>query len=231
MARFDASQVENYKTGGVGSFFSLANDKDYATVRFMYNDINDVELFSVHEIEVNGQTQWVDCLRTYDQPVDACPLCAAGNKIQVKMWVPLYIVETGEVKIWERGRTFLAQIDSAAKRFKPLCSSTFDIERNGKKGDQNTTYALIAMDKDDTKLEDLPELPNVVGSIVKELTFEQLSEYVNTGKISGLQTENKRNPAADRRPASNTGEQVITRRSQPRTRSSAANEQPVTDIF
>lgn len=231
MARFDASQVDNYKTGGSGSFFGLANDKDYATVRFMYNDIKDVELFSVHEIEVNGQTQWVDCLRTYDEPVDNCPLCAAGNKLNVKMWVPLYIVETGEVKIWERGRTFVSQLDSASRRFNPLCSSTFDIERNGKKGDQNTTYALIAMQKDDTTLADLPEVPNVVGTVVKQLTFEQLSEYVNTGKIAGLQTEAKRNPAADRRPASNVGEQVVTRRSQPRTRTASTTEQPQTDVF
>ena len=113
MARFQAKDVENYKTSNGGSFFSLANDKDYARVRLMYNDMNDVELFSVHEVEVNGQTYWVNCLREYDQPVDDCPLCKAGNRLQVKMWVPLYLVDTDEVKIWERGRTFISKLESA----------------------------------------------------------------------------------------------------------------------
>lgn len=234
MARFKADQVDNYKPAGSGSFFSLANDKDYETVRFMYNDMNDVEMFSVHEIEVNGQTYWVNCLREYDEPVDNCPLCASGNKIQVKMWVPLYIEKTGEVKIWERGRTFVAQLDSASRRFSPLASAIFDIERNGKKGDQSTTYALINIGRDEKKLEELPELPNIVGTVVREFTFEQLEEYLQTGKIAELANNNNnsqtRNPAADRRPASNAGDTVVTRRAQARTRSTN-DGQPRTDAF
>ncbi len=232
MARFRADQVDNYKPAGNGSFFSLANDGDYERVRLMYNDMNDVELFSVHEIDLgNGQTQWVNCLREYDEPVDNCPLCAAGNKLQVKMWVPLYIENTGEVKVWERGRTFVAQIESSARRFNPLASTIFEIERNGKKGDQNTTYALINVDRDDKTLDQLPEVPQVVGGIVKEYTFEQLEDYLQTGKVPGNDTNNvqTRNPATDRRPASNT-EQPVTRRSQPRTRT-ASDSQPRTDVF
>lgn len=229
MARFNASQADNYKPAGTGSFFSLANDKDFETVRFMYNNMDDVEAFSVHEVEVNGQTQWVNCLREYDQPVDNCPLCAAGNKLQVKMWVPLYIVKTGEVKIWERGRTFISQLDTASRRFNPLVSGVFDIERQGKKGDQNTTYSLINIDKDDTQLADLPELPEVMGSIVKEFTFEELQNYLQTGTLPGS-NDNKpqtRNPATDRRPS--TSNEQVTRR-EVRTRSTGAT-QPRTDVF
>lgn len=226
MARFKAELVEQYKpVGAGGSFFSLANDKDYETVRLMYNDMNDVELFSVHEIEVNGQTQWVNCLREYDEPVDKCPLCAAGNRLQVKMWVPLYIENTGEVKVWERGRTFVAQIESSARRFNPLVSTIFEIERNGKKGDQNTTYALVNVGRDDKQLSELPPLPEVVGGIVKEYTFDQLEEFLQTGNVPGQQNNapQTRNPASDRRPASNANEQTVVRR----TRSG----QPATNVF
>lgn len=232
MARFKADQVEQYKTGGAGgSFFSLQNDKDYETVRLMYNDMNDVELFSVHEIEVNGQTQWVNCLREYDEPVDNCPLCAAGNRLQVKMWVPLYMENTGEVKVWERGRTFVAQIESAARRFSPLVSSTFDIERNGKKGDQNTTYALVKVNGEEKTLDQLPPKPQVVGTIVKEYTFDELETYLQTGNVPG-NTNNvqTRNPATDRRPASST-EQPVTRRTQPRTRTESVTVATQTDVF
>lgn len=220
MARFDVSQVDNYKPAGAGSYFSLANDGDYAKVRLMYNDMKDVELFSVHEVEVNGQTYWVNCLREYDQPVDNCPLCAAGNKIQVKMWVPLYLEDTKEVKIWERGRTFVSKLQSAERRFNPLVSNVFEIERNGKKGDQNTTYELIHISQDNKQLQDLPELPQIVGTVVKELTFEQLQEFLETGKLPGVESKETRNPATDRRPASNNDSQVV-RRTSARTRTAS----------
>lgn len=230
MARFDVSQLDNYKPSGNGSFFGLANDGDYEQVRLMYNDMNDVELFSVHEVEVNGQSYWVNCLREYDQPVDDCPLCAAGNKIQVKMWVPLYIENTKEVKVWERGRTFVSKLESASRRFTPLVSNIFEIERNGKKGDQNTTYELIHIKRDDVKLDELPELPQIVGTIVKELTREELEDFLATGKLPGTENNTKtRNPGSDRRPASNATETPVRR--QPRTRTSEASEQPRTDVF
>lgn len=223
MARFKAQEVDNYKTSNGGSFFSLANDKDYARVRLLYNDMNDVELFSVHEVEVNGQTYWVNCLREYDQPVDTCPLCKSGNRLQVKMWVPLYMVDTDEVKIWERGRTFISKLESANRRFNPLVSNIFEIERNGKKGDQNTTYELIQVEHDNVSLEELPQAPQVEGTIVKTLTFDELQEFVQTGKLAGATTANAtRNPASDRRPAANT-EQAIPRRTAPRTRTTVEN--------
>lgn len=230
MARFRADQADQYKTNVGGSFFSLANDKDYETVRLMYNSMDDVELFSVHEIEVNGQTYWVNCLREYDEPVDNCPLCKAGNRLQVKMWVPLFLTKTGEVKIWERGRTFLSKLESSARRFNPLVSNIFEIERNGKKGDQNTTYELIQIEHDDITLDSLPELPQVLGTVVKDFTHEQLTEFIATGKLPGLNNAPAtRNPATDRRPSSNN-EQPVTRRSAARTRQ-PGEEYPTTDVF
>ena len=228
MARFKAQDVENYKTSNGGSFFSLANDKDYAKVRLMYNDMNDVELFSVHEVEVNGQTYWVNCLREYDQPVDNCPLCKAGNRLQVKMWVPLYLEDTQEVKIWERGRTFISKLESANRRFNPLVSNIFEIERNGKKGDQNTTYELIQIEHDDVQLGELPQLPQIEGTIVKTLTFDEITEFLQTGKLPGTQSNATRNPASDRRPASN-GEQPVVRRTTARTRGNG--DVPSTNAF
>ena len=42
MARFRASEADNYGGNGGGGFFSLSNDGDTAQVRFMYNGIDDV---------------------------------------------------------------------------------------------------------------------------------------------------------------------------------------------
>jgi len=231
MARFKADQAENYKPAGAGSYFSLENDGDYEQVRLMYNDMNDVDCFSVHEIEVSGNKYWVNCLREYDQPIDDCPLCAAGNKLNVKLWVPLYLKNTKEVKIWERGRTFLSKLESASRRFTPLVSNIFEIERNGKKGDKDTTYELIHISRDAVQLKDLPELPEIVGTIVKELTKEEMEDFLATGKLPSTEankSQQDRNPATDRRSRSNTGEQPIVRR-QVRTREN--NAQAQTDVF
>ena len=140
MARFNAHEVDNYGGQGGGGFFSLKNDKDVATVRFMYNTIDDVEGFAVHEIEVDGRKRYVNCLREYNQPVDDCPLCAAKQRVLAKVFVPVYDEETQEIKIWDRGKTFFSKISSLCARYNPLVSTPFEIERNGKKGDTNTTY-------------------------------------------------------------------------------------------
>ena len=90
MARFNAQEADNYGGQGGGGFFSLKNDKDVATVRFMYNAIEDVEGFAVHEIEVDGRKRYVNCLRDYNQPVDDCPLCAAKQRVIAKVFVYVY---------------------------------------------------------------------------------------------------------------------------------------------
>ena len=77
MATFDVNTADNYGGSGGGSFFSLKDDKDTAQVRFMYNSLEDVVGYAVHEIEVGGKKRYINCLREYNQPVDDCPLCAA----------------------------------------------------------------------------------------------------------------------------------------------------------
>ena len=63
MARFRAEESENYGGNGGGGFFSLKNDGDIGRVRFMYSGIDDVEGFSVHEVQVDGKKRYVNCLR------------------------------------------------------------------------------------------------------------------------------------------------------------------------
>ena len=54
MARFSYEESENY--GNAKSiFFSLKDDKDTAKIRFLYNDINDIQGVSCHEITVNDK--------------------------------------------------------------------------------------------------------------------------------------------------------------------------------
>lgn len=203
MPRFNVKEVDNYGSQGGGGFFSLKNDKDVATVRFMYNTIDDVEGFAVHEIEVDGKKRYVNCLREYNQPIDDCPLCAANSRVIAKIFVKLYDVESGEVKIWDRGKTFFSKLSSLCARYNPLVSTPFEIERNGKKGDTNTTYETYALNTDDITLEDLPEAPPILGTLVLDKTYEELEFYLDNGYFEEdiQKTISQRNPERDRRPS------------------------------
>ena len=119
MAGFNVNQADNYGGQGGGGFFSLRNDKDIAKVRILYQDINDVMGYSVHEVELGGKKRYVNCLREYGDPVDACPFCKAGRFTQVKYFVPIYTesivsngAETpvGSLQTWERGKQFYGKL-------------------------------------------------------------------------------------------------------------------------
>lgn len=200
MARFNAADFDHYGNDSNTKFFALKNDKDVATVRFMYNNVDDIEGYAVHQIELpDGKKRYVSCLRSYNEPVDHCPLCAAGFRVLAKLYVPLYDVDADEVKLWERGKTFYSKLSSLCARYKPLVGGTFEIERNGKPGDTKTSYEVYPVATDETTLTDLPEVPDPVGTIILDKSFEELQDYIETGnlEVSGNTDEEppRRRPA------------------------------------
>ena len=201
MAKFSVNDAENYGGNGGSNFFSLKNDKDVATVRFMYNTIEDVEGYAVHEVEVEGKKRYVNCLRSYNEPVDKCPLCAARYKVLAKLFVMLYDVDAEEVKVWDRGKTFFSKLSSLCARYNPLVSTPFEIERNGKKGDTKTTYETYALDTDETKLEDLPEIPKLLGTLILDKTAEELNYFLDNGVFPGSDEHEQEEQLARRRSA------------------------------
>lgn len=182
MAKIQINEVEHYNNNST-NFFKLENDRDTARVRFMYNDINDVQLDVVHEVEVNGKKRLVNCLRTYDEPVDNCPLCKAGMRPQIKLFVPVYNTDKDEVQFWQKGKTFIAQLNSLCDRYKPLVGTTIEVERNGKKGDQATKYQFFPGSSDSTTLDDLPEIPDTLNSFILNKTYDELSTYARNGSF------------------------------------------------
>lgn len=187
MARFYENDADNYGVSNKSSFFQLKNDKDTARVRFMYRNMEDVFGMAVHEVEVNGKKRYVNCIREYSDPKNVCPFCAA-NKTQIaKVFVPLYDVDEQAVKIWERGKKYLGSLSSICSRYasadKPLCSTVFEIERRGAPRDPATTYQEYNIKTDDTTLEDLPEVPEVLGSIVLDKTAQDMAYYIEHGRF------------------------------------------------
>lgn len=187
MARFRADDAEHYGGQGGGGFFTLRDDKDTAQVRFMYESVDDVEGLSVHVIKEDGddgkeKKHYVNCLRQYNDPIDKCPFCAAQKPVQAKLFVPIYDIESGTTKTWERGKKFFSKMSSICSRYPNLVSHIFTIERNGKAGDQTTSYEIFEDEQDDTKLEDLPEAPSLSG-LVWDKSAEDMEYYLEEGEF------------------------------------------------
>lgn len=181
MARFHADEADKYGGQGGAGYFSLKNDKDVATVRFMYNSIEDVEGYAVHQIEIDGRKRYVNCLREYNQPIDYCPFCKAKMFTSAKLFIPVYSIEDDKVLIWERGKKFISKISSICARYPNVVSHKFEIERNGAKGDTQTTYEIYEVGQDETILEDLPEVQDPLGTVILDKTAEEMEFYLDSG--------------------------------------------------
>ena len=202
MARFNAGDADKYGGNGGGGYFSLKNDRDIATVRFLYNSADDVEGYAVHEVEIDGKKRYVNCLREYNQPIDDCPFCKARKFQVAKLWIPLYNEDEDKVQVWERGKKFFNKLSSVLSRCDadPICSQTFEIERNGKPKDTQTTYEIYqTKDKpDDTVLDDF-DMPNILGGIVLDKSAEDMEFYLEEGYFPPEDDEPVRRRGGSRR--------------------------------
>ncbi len=213
MARFKADEVDHYGGQGGTGFFYLKEDKEVATVRFMYDGIDDVEGMSVHQVEINDKKRYVNCLRNYGDPVDVCPFCKARMFTSAKLFVPIYEEETGDVKIWERGKKFFGKISSICARYPNTVSHKFEIERSGKKGDTSTTYEIYEVGSDDTSLEDLPDVPVILGGLVLDKSADDMEYYLQEGQFPPDDDEPLR-----RRTSNTSDDDAVIRRTPSRRR-------------
>lgn len=183
MARFKVGDEDKFGGQGGGGFFSLKNDKDVARVRFLYSGVDDVEGFSVHQVEVDGKKRYVNCLRDYGEPVDSCPFCAAKMFTTVKYFIPLYNIDADQIQVWERGKKFGSKITSICSRYPNVVSHVFEIERNGKAGDQQTTYEIFETGEDKNVTLDDFEVSNPLGTVVMDKTADEMREYLERGSF------------------------------------------------
>lgn len=219
MARFNAGDVDKYGGNGGGGYFSLKNDRDIATVRFLYNSADDVEGFAVHEVEIDGKKRYVNCLREYNQPIDDCPFCKARKFQVAKLWIPLYNEDEDKVQVWERGKKFFNKLSSVLSRCDadPICSQTFEIERNGKPKDTATTYEIYqTKDKPDDAVLDDFDMPNILGGIVLDKSAEDMEFYLEEGYFPPEDDEPVRRRGSSRRDEEEEDERPARRESSSR---------------
>ena len=211
MASFDFNQVDQLQTSsndGKLTFLKLQDDGWYAKVRFMYGEGESFEVQTVHNVsEEQRKPKYVPCLRGLGDPLEACPLCKAGSKINTQFFIPVYVISivsnvrgvtteepVNQVMVFQKGTTFKAAISSVlrqtAKTGRPIVSSVFNLVRNGAANDQKTTYTAELVGTDDITLAQLPPKPQIKGSyILPDITAQEMQEkYVDKKPVATQQT-------------------------------------------
>lgn len=237
MARFNGNQFENYSSNTGGKFFSLKDDKEVAQVRFLYNGIEDITGIAVHEIQVNGNRRYVSCLREYNEPVDNCPLCQQGSKVIPKLYIPLLVYPQNgepEVQLWERGKAMYNRLSSLASRYQPLCGTLFEIERNGKRGEQTTKYEIYPIETDNCTLEQIinpEEITDPVGTIILDKNYDEIVNFLNTGNFDNGNSNDSYRPRGQQTNVQQNSYQPQRQSQQPYTQHSyQPQQQPVNNV-
>ena len=133
-------------------YLSLKNDGDVAIVRFNIATLADIRIVSKHTVKNSeGRIRNVMCLRpNRAAPIDMCPLCAAGEKIYFKAFIPLirYVEDekggiVAEACLWEQAARMYNDMKTWLDEYGDLRNYVFKIIRRGKPGDTSTTYSIM----------------------------------------------------------------------------------------
>lgn len=195
----EVNKASNNSNEYAVGFFNL-KDGEEAIVRFAITSIDDFELFTVHPITV-GQSSYpnrrVSCLRSNPKtdPMNMCPLCARGEKVQQRMYIKMiqYVNENGQIipkaVVWDRpAYSYAPQIKSYLDNYGPLTNIICKIVRHG--AGLETKYDIIPnlnpqMYSDQIYVKDFSAFSNfkILGRMVLDKSFEDINEFILTGNF------------------------------------------------
>lgn len=183
--------LTEYDKSRYDGLFILRNDKDSANVIFLYRSVSDVLIADAHYIKSADYTGYVHCCGK------GCPACAKGIRVQTKLFIPLYNVESGEVQFWDRNVRFENQLLNDVFKFYPNPSEyLFTITRNGASGDINTTYLIQGVSKNKFKSyneilsENKIAMPDYYNNICKDMDAAELYSALNASSEESVDVDN-----------------------------------------
>lgn len=192
----EATEMQRSQNSNYVESFALKNDGDEAIVRFMHDDVASFDIVTTHSVTINGKFRSVNCLRGPRDPMENCPLCATGANTQNVMFIHLieYIRDDqGNIvpvpKVWSRSLSYATRIKSLINEYGPLSQCLFKIHRNGAAGSRDTSYDILFAPDRIYPSQNYP-IPEGVfdnysatGTIVLDKSFDDLTTFVNTGRM------------------------------------------------
>lgn len=194
MQKLSIFNVGNNVTSGI--YFRLKDNREKATITFLIDDINNVELDLVHPIKMNdGREVNVKCIAELDKDLkvikDTCPLCGEGFKLSEKVAVNVYNHTTKSVQIWQLGKQLIEKLIYLAEKRPDLINHTYEVTRLGAKGDTQTTYEFEYIGKSDKNLFKDLDLIKKNETVYYEKSKEDLEKFLITGDEKIFTRENK----------------------------------------
>lgn len=185
-------------------FFTLKNDRDEAVVRFLYDDVSQFDILTVHDITVNGKFRKVSCLSDPYEPVDKCPMCAAGTASKQRFFIKMlqYVKQPDgsvrvEAKIWERSVQYAVKLKGYLDNYGPLSDMICKVVRHGAAGNMQTDYEIIPnlskqIYPDNVFVKDVSAFDNykILGGLVMDKTADEMRAFLATGSFPQRQQQN-----------------------------------------
>lgn len=206
----EALNTSSNAPGSDVGFFQLKNDGDEAIVRFLCDSVDDFEILTVHNIKLGDKYRKVNCIRDPREPLENCPLCAAGEKINQRFFIKMiqYVpsrdnttgvqILTPKAMVWERAVSYAKTLKSYLDNYGPLSDVICKIIRHGKAGDMQTTYEIVpnlskTVYRDDVYVKDMNLFGdfNALGTFVMDRNYEDIAQFVATGTFPEKQTQPK----------------------------------------
>lgn len=188
--------IKEFAGNGVG-YLQLKEDGSTKRVRFLHTDDNDLDVYVVHEVEVDDRTVNVECLQN-----ESCPLCVV-SKPRVKVFLSAYDPEDDKVVIWERGPAIIDDIFGFIGKYGHLNNRLYEIKRHGKKGDQKTKYQMFPEDKSepvDNHGEPLKPRQDIIArGVVKVWSKEEMELHAAQVAEQSATTEKRNRGGSGRR--------------------------------
>ena len=211
----DSAYSTSNNAGNDINFFTLRNDNDEAIVRFMCDSVEDFEILTVHDIQIGGKYRKINCIRDFRDPVENCPLCASGTKINQRFFIKMIqyekttdpatgnVVVTPKAAVWERSTAYAKTLKSYLDNYGPLSDVICKVIRHGKAGDMQTTYEIVPnlnkmIYKDEIYVKDTNLFGDFTafGTIVMDKTYDEIQQFQMTGQFpQRQQTQTNTTPA------------------------------------
>lgn len=181
-------------SGGLFEFFNLKNDGDFAVVRFLYSDVSEFDIFTCHNVTINGKYRKVSCIREPHDSTEACPLCASGNNISNRFFIKMLeyrMNASGQMEVhpvvWERSMSYASRLKSMLDEYGPLKDCLFKVKRNGAAGSMDTTYDILFCSPKVYSDASYPMIPNafegvnILGTLVLNKSYQDIETFLATG--------------------------------------------------